>query len=106
MSMRVFDVAVDLRQSSPHFGQWVGVELSAENKRQLWIPAGFAHGFFVTSASAEVLYKTTDYWHPEHERCLLWNDPALGIDWPLQGTPLLSGKDKAGVLLANADLFD
>ena len=102
----VFDVAVDLRQSSPHFGQWVGVELSAENKRQLWIPAGFAHGFFVTSASAEVLYKTTDYWHPEHERCLLWNDPALGIDWPLQGTPLLSGKDKAGVLLANADLFD
>ena len=102
----VFDVAVDLRQSSPHFGQWVGVELSAENKRQLWIPAGFAHGFFVTSPSAEVLYKTTGYWHPEHERCLLWNDPALGIDWPLQGTPLLSGKDKAGVLLANADLFD
>jgi dTDP-4-dehydrorhamnose 3,5-epimerase len=102
----VFDVAVDLRKSSPHFGQWTGVELSADNKRQLWIPAGFAHGFAVTSATAEVLYKTTDYRYPEHERCLLWNDPALGIDWPLDGAPLLSDKDRAGALLANANLFD
>jgi dTDP-4-dehydrorhamnose 3,5-epimerase len=102
----VFDVAVDLRKSSPHFGQWTGVELSADNKRQLWIPAGFAHGFVVTSATAEVLYKTTDYRYAEHERCLLWNDPALGIDWPLDGAPLLSDKDRAGALLANANLFD
>ena len=102
----VFDVAVDLRKSSPHFGQWTAVELSADNKRQLWIPAGFAHGFAVTSAAAEVLYKTTDYRHPQHERYLLWNDPALGIGWPLDGTPLLSDKDRAGTLLANADLFD
>ncbi len=102
----VFDVAVDLRKSSPHFGQWTGVELSAENKRQLWIPAGFAHGFAVTSATAEVLYKTTDYRHPEHERCLVWNDPALGIDWPLDDAPLLSDRDRAGALLVHADLFD
>ena len=102
----VFDVAVDLRKSSPHFGQWTAVELSADNKRQLWIPAGFAHGFSVTSATAEVLYKTTDYRRPQHERCLLWNDPTLGIGWPLDGAPLLSDKDKAGALLVNADLFD
>lgn len=101
----VFDVVVDLRKSSPTFGRWVGVVLSAANNRQLWIPEGFAHGFLVTSDNAEFLYKTTDYWAPEFERSLLWNDPAIGIDWPLDGEPLLSGKDKAATLLANADLF-
>jgi dTDP-4-dehydrorhamnose 3,5-epimerase len=101
----VFDVAVDIRKGSPTFGHWVGVTLSAENKRQLWIPEGFAHGFVVTSESAEFLYKTTDYWAPEHERCILWNDPAIAIKWPNEGTPLLSGKDQAGSLLANAELF-
>ena len=101
----VFDVAVDLRKSSPTFGRWEGMELSAENKRQLWIPPGFAHGFIVTSASAEFLYKTTDYWAPQFERSLLWNDPALGIVWPLDGAPLLSGKDVQGQLLADADVF-
>lgn len=102
----VFDVVVDLRKSSPTFGNWFGVELSAENKRQLWIPEGFAHGFMVTSESAEFLYKTTDYWAPQYERSILWNDPAIGIDWPLEGEPLLSGKDKLGTLLADADVFD
>lgn len=102
----VFDVVVDLRKSSPTFGNWFGVELSAENKRQLWIPEGFAHGFMVTSDSAEFLYKTTDYWAPQYERSILWNDPAIGIDWPLEGEPLLSGKDKLGTLLADADVFD
>jgi dTDP-4-dehydrorhamnose 3,5-epimerase len=101
----VFDVAVDIRKSSPTFGQWVGVELSADNKRQLWVPPGFAHGFVTTSDSAEFLYKTTDYWAPEHERAILWNDPAIGIDWPLAGPPLLSGKDQAGKLLAEAEVF-
>ncbi|MBA5638930.1 dTDP-4-dehydrorhamnose 3,5-epimerase [Duganella sp. LX20W] len=101
----VFDVAVDLRKSSPTFGQWYGLELSAENKRQLWIPAGFAHGFVVTSESAEFLYKTTDYWAPEYERSILWNDPAIGITWPLDGAPLLSGKDQAGKLLADAEVY-
>lgn len=101
----VFDVVVDVRKSSPTFGQWYGTELSAENKRQLWIPAGFAHGFVVTSEAAEFLYKTTDYWAPEHERAILWNDPAIGIDWPLDGAPLMSGKDQAGKLLADADVF-
>ena len=101
----VFDVAVDIRKSSPTFGQWVGVTLSAENKRQLWIPEGFAHGFVVTSDSAEFLYKTTDYWAPEHERSILWNDPAIGIAWPIDGVPLLSGKDQAGKLLADAEVF-
>ncbi|MEO6922091.1 MAG: dTDP-4-dehydrorhamnose 3,5-epimerase [Collimonas sp.] len=101
----VFDVAVDVRKSSPTFGQWVGVTLSAENKRQLWIPEGFAHGFVVTSESAEFLYKTTDYWAPEFERSILWNDPAIGIDWPIAGTPLLSGKDQVGKLLADAEVF-
>ena len=81
----VFDVAVDLRRSSPTFGRWVGVVLSAENRRMLWVPPGFAHGFLALSESADFLYKTTDYWHPKHERTLLWNDPALGIDWPLAG---------------------
>jgi dTDP-4-dehydrorhamnose 3,5-epimerase len=105
-SGEVFDVAVDMRRSSPTFGRWVGVTLSAENKRQLWIPEGFAHGFMVTSESAEFLYKTTDYWAPEHERAILWNDPAIGIEWPqLDAAPLLSGKDQAAVLLADAEVF-
>ena len=102
----VFDVAVDIRKSSPTFGQWYGIELSAENKRQMWIPPGFAHGFVVTSDAAEFLYKTTDYWAPEHERAILWNDPALGIQWPaLDTAPLLSGKDQAAKLLADAEVF-
>ena len=102
----VFDVAVDLRRSSARFGQWVGVHLSADNHRQLWVPPGFAHGFVVLSESAEFLYKTTDYWYPEHERSLLWNDPALGIDWPLTDQPLLAAKDAAAPLLAQAECFD
>ena len=101
----VFDVAVDLRQSSATFGRWVGVHLSADNHRQLWVPPGFAHGFVVTSESAEFLYKTTDYWYPEHERSLLWSDPAVGIQWPLDASPLLAAKDAAGRLLAEADVF-
>ena len=101
----VFDVAVDLRKSSPTFGHWVGVTLSAVNKRQLWIPEGFAHGFVVISDHAEFLYKTTNYWAPEFERSLLWNDPAIGITWPIETEPRLSGKDKAGTLLADADVF-
>nr|WP_314622134.1 dTDP-4-dehydrorhamnose 3,5-epimerase [uncultured Noviherbaspirillum sp.] len=101
----VFDVAVDMRRSSPTFGRWVGVTLSAENKRQFWIPEGFAHGFVVTSESAEFLYKTTDYWAPEHERSVRWDDPAIGIQWPLEGTPQLSAKDQAGVPLAEAETF-
>jgi dTDP-4-dehydrorhamnose 3,5-epimerase len=103
----VFDVAVDIRKGSPTFGQWFGLELSAENKKQLWVPAGLAHGFLVTSESAEFLYKTTDYYHPEFERSILWNDPAIGIDWPLHlmdGQPLLAAKDAAAQLLANAQL--
>jgi dTDP-4-dehydrorhamnose 3,5-epimerase len=102
----VFDVAVDMRRSSPTFGRWVGVTLSAENKRQLWIPEGFAHGFVVTSESAEFLYKTTDYWAPEFERSVRWDDPAIGIEWPLQGPPQMSAKDKAGVPLADAEAFE
>jgi len=102
----VFDVAVDLRKSSATLGQWVGVHLSADNHRQLWVPPGFAHGFVVLSESAEFLYKTTDYWYPEHERSLLWNDPAVGIDWPLDGQPLLAAKDAAGKLLAQAEVFE
>lgn len=101
----VFDVAVDLRRSSPHFGRWTGVELSAENKRQLWIPPGFAHGFLVTSDSAEFLYKTTDYWHPEHERSLRWDDATLGIPWPLSGPPTLAQKDASAPALAEAETF-
>jgi len=101
----IYDAVVDVRRSSPTFGKWFGLTLSAENKRQLWVPAGFAHGFVVTSDYAEVLYKTTDYWAPEHERSIIWNDPALGIDWPLDGEPLLSAKDKAGVPLAEAEVF-
>ncbi|MDB5825635.1 MAG: rmlC [Herminiimonas sp.] len=101
----VFDVAVDIRKSSPTLGKWVGVHLSAENRRMAWIPPGFAHGFVVLSDSAEFLYKTTDYWAPEHERSLLWNDPAIGISWPVAGEPTLSAKDKVGKPLAEAELF-
>ena len=101
----VFDVAVDLRRSSPNFGKWVGVELSADNKRQLWVPPGFAHGFVVTSETAEFLYKTADYWFPEHERSLLWCDPTVGVQWPSVGWPKLAAKDAAGKILAEADAF-
>ena len=104
----VFDVAVDIRRASPTFGRWVGVELTAENQRQLWVPAGLAHGFVVLSESADFLYKTTDYYAPEHERCIAWDDPAIGIDWPLAAhgidAPLLSAKDRAGLPLAQAEL--
>ena len=102
----VFDGAVDLRRSSPTFGQWAGVVLSADNKRQLWVPPGFAHGFVVLSDTAEFLYKTTDYWYPEFERSLLWSDPTVGIDWPLAGTPLLAAKDAAANTLGQAEVFD
>jgi dTDP-4-dehydrorhamnose 3,5-epimerase len=102
----VFDVAVDLRRSSPTFGRWVGVVLSAANKRQLWIPAGFAHGFVTLSESAEFLYKTTDYWAPEFERTVIWNDPAIGIEWPIDQEPLLAAKDKAGRTLDAAETFE
>jgi dTDP-4-dehydrorhamnose 3,5-epimerase len=105
VSGEVFDVAVDIRKSSPNFGKWVGVNLSASNKRQLWIPPGFAHGFLVLSDQAEFLYKTTDYWAPEFERSLLWNDPAINIQWPAQASPILSGKDQQGMLLAQAEVF-
>lgn len=98
----VFDVAVDIRPASPTFGCWVGERLSAENKRQLWIPAGLAHGFLTLSETAEFLYKTTDYYSPEHERCIAWNDPTLAIAWPLVGEPLLSGKDRAGLSFTEA----
>ena len=101
----VFDVAVDIRRSSPNFGKWVGVTLSADNHRQLWVPPGFAHGFVVLSDAAQFLYKTTDYWYPEWERSLLWNDPEIGIEWPLDGEPLLAAKDAAGKRLAEAECF-
>ena len=101
-----YDVAVDVRKSSPTFGRWVGVELSEDNHRQLWVPPGFAHGFVTTSDSADFLYKATDYYAPEHERCIAWDDPDIGIDWPIVGQPSLSTKDKAGVKLANAEVFE
>ena len=101
----VFDVAVDMRRSSPTFGQWVGEILSADNKRQLWVPEGFAHGFVVLSEHAEFLYKTTDYYQPSAERCILWNDPTLAIDWELSEAPQLSAKDQAGKPLMEADVF-
>jgi dTDP-4-dehydrorhamnose 3,5-epimerase len=101
----VFDVAVDIRRSSPTFGKHVGVELSSDNKRMLWVPPGFAHGFVVLSDSAEFLYKTTDYWAPEFERSIAWNDPAIGIDWPIEGVPALSKKDLQGKSLAEAECF-
>lgn len=106
VSGEVYDVAVDLRQGSPTFGRWEGCYLSAANKRQFWVPAGFAHGFLVVSDSAEFLYKTTDYYAPEHERCIAWNDPDLAIDWPLVGEPLLSPKDLKGVPFREAEYYD
>lgn len=101
----VFDVAVDLRKSSPTFGRWVGAHLSAENKRQMWVPKGFAHGFLVLSDVAEFLYKTTDYYAPEYERSIIWNDPELGIEWPIQGEPVLSQKDSQAPVLKSAECF-
>lgn len=102
----VFDVAVDLRRSSPTFGRWVGEMLTAENKRQLWVPEGFGHGFMVVSESADFLYKTTDYYSPENERCIIWNDADLGIDWPAGIEPRLSAKDAEGTLFAAAEVFE
>lgn len=102
---RVFDVAVDLRRSSPTFGRWAGFELSDANKRLAWIPPGFGHGFVVLSDSADFLYKTTDYYAPEHERSILWNDPDIGIQWPLEIEPQLSAKDRAGVPLKDAEVY-
>ena len=102
----VFDVAVDIRRSSPTFGQWVGAQLSEDNQHQLWVPPGFAHGFVVLSESADFLYKTTDYYAPQHERCIVWNDPSIGIEWPgLTSPPALSGKDAVGLSLQVAELF-
>ncbi len=101
----VFDVAVDIRRASPTFGEWVGVELSADNKRQLWIPEGFAHGFYVLTDAAEVVYKTTDFYAPDCDRAIRWDDPDIGIDWPLDGEPLLSDKDAAAPYLRDADVF-
>lgn len=101
----VFDVAVDIRKSSPTFGQWVGVELTEENHRQLWVPPGFAHGFVVLSDSTDFLYKATDYYAPEFERCIAWNDPAIGIQWPIDVEPRVSAKDKAALSLAQAEAF-
>ena len=101
----VFDVAVDLRRLSPRYGRWMGQRLSADNKRMLWIPPGFAHGFLALSEFAEVLYKATDYYAPEHERCVLWNDPDIGVDWPLTGEPLVSEKDAGGRRLADAETY-
>jgi dTDP-4-dehydrorhamnose 3,5-epimerase len=101
----VFDVAVDLRKSSPTFGRWVGEVLSAENHKQLWVPPGFAHGFVVLSDSAEFLYKTTDYWYPDHERSLLWSDPTVNVEWPIEYAPQLAAKDAAGKLFGEAETF-
>jgi dTDP-4-dehydrorhamnose 3,5-epimerase len=101
----IFDVVVDIRKTSPTFGKWIGCLLSAENKRQIWVPAGFAHGFLVVSDAAEVLYKTTDYYAPQHERCILWNDPDIAISWPMTADPILSAKDQVGVSLKEAEVF-
>jgi len=101
----VFDVAVDLRRASATFGRWTGVRISEENRRMVWIPPGFAHGFCVLSDHAEFLYKTTDYWHPQHERVLLWNDPDVAIDWPLSGQPIMAAKDEAGIGFRRAEVF-
>lgn len=101
----VFDVVVDIRKRSPRFGKWVGVRLSVDNHRQLWVPPGFAHGFLVLSESAQFLYKTTDYWYPEHERCIVWNDPEIGIEWPIEGEPMLAAKDAAGARLSEAEVY-
>ena len=102
---RVFDAAVDLRKSSSTFGRWVGAELSEDNYRQVWIPFGFAHGFLVLSESADLIYKTTDYYAPEHERCLIWNDPTVGIHWSVNEEPILSAKDMAGLPLHDVEVF-
>ena len=102
----IFDVAVDIRKNSPTFGQWVGEKLSAENKRQVWMPEGFAHGFLVLSEVAEVLYKATNFYAPEYDRCILWNDPDIGINWNLDTEPILSLKDRAGKLLGEAEVFE
>ncbi|MBR9984400.1 MAG: dTDP-4-dehydrorhamnose 3,5-epimerase [Desulfosarcina sp.] len=105
ISGEIFDVAVDIRRSSPTFGKWVGDYLTAENKKQIWVPSGFAHGFLVLSDVAEVLYKTTDYWALEHERCIRWNDPVLNVQWPTTGNLLVSEKDGKGVLFQDAEVF-
>ncbi|TAM45922.1 MAG: dTDP-4-dehydrorhamnose 3,5-epimerase [Gammaproteobacteria bacterium] len=105
VSGEVFDVVVDIRRSSSSFGNWAGFNLSAENKRMIWIPPGFAHGFLVLSETAEFLYKTTDYWAPTHERCIHWCDPDIAIGWPLEGNPIVSAKDEAGRNLKNAELY-
>jgi len=105
ISGEVFDVAIDIRRSSPTFGKGVGEYLTAENKKQMWVPPGFAHGFLVLSDDAEFLYKTTDYYAPEHERCIRWNDPVLNVHWPLKGDPLVSEKDEKGVLFQDAEVF-
>ncbi len=105
VSGEVFDVAVDIRKNSPTFGEWVGERLSEDNKKQLWVPPGFAHGFIVLSDTAEFLYKTTDYYAPEHERCIAWNDPELNIDWHASGQPELSEKDKQGTALKHAEVY-
>ncbi|HEY4316326.1 MAG TPA: dTDP-4-dehydrorhamnose 3,5-epimerase [Herbaspirillum sp.] len=102
----ILDVVVDIRKGSPRFGQWLGTILSAQDRCQLWVPPGYAHGYLALGDNTEVLYKTTDYWMPEHERCILWNDPAIGIDWGMAEAPLLSEKDMAGSMLADAELFD
>lgn len=102
---RVFDVVVDLRRSSPCFGRWFGIELSDHNHRQLWVPPGFGHAFLVLSNSADFIYKTTEYWHKDYDRSLRWNDPAIGIQWPLQGDPILAAKDAAAPLLAQAEVY-
>lgn len=104
----IFDVAADIRKNSPTFGKWVGVHLSADNRRQLWVPEGFAHGFLVLSESAEVLYKTTDYWYPEHERSVIWNDGDIGVEWPLESgvAPTLAAKDQTAPVLSNAESFE
>jgi dTDP-4-dehydrorhamnose 3,5-epimerase len=101
----IYDVAADLRKHSPTFGKWLGFHLSAANKRQIYVPPGFAHGFLVLSDYAEVIYKTTDFYSPQHERCIVWNDPTLGIDWPIEGEPILSPKDAGGASFTQAELF-
>ncbi len=106
VSGAVWDVAVDVRASSAAFGRWFGIELSAENSRQLWVPPGFAHGFLTLSQTADVLYKTTDYWAPEHERAVRWDDPEIGIEWPIDGAPIVSDKDAGAPPLADASVFD
>lgn len=105
MAGEIFDVAVDLRRSSAHFGKWIGATLSSENRHALYVPPGFAHGFCVLSETAEVMYKCTDLYHPEHERTLIWNDSEVGIDWPMESEPILSGKDKLGLTLSEVECF-